>query len=359
MKKILWAVCAAILFGTTFFASITAEAGIVGGPNAMASHGGMASKLMPEVDGSGLVSPAVGSSGPQIQTLDPTLAAKYGLTTNPSEIGAFRTVCDVSHMAFDDPIVAPGRPGASHLHTFFGNTGVTSATTSQTLLSTGNSTCHGGTLNRSSYWVPAVIDTATGVPVKPRTAIIYYKQGYNIADSSIFVQVPQGLKVIAGSAMNSIDVRATNPWAESAYTWRCMSLTTGAPVIDSQQIPNCAVGTELWMLVTFPQCWDGVNLDSPDHKSHMAYPSGGRCPATHPKVIPEISYQIVYPYGAVTAKWRLASDMYDESLPGGRSAHGDYMMGWQQDIIQAWQRNCINGRRDCHADLLGDYRILQ
>ena len=22
----------------------------------------------------------------------------------------------------------------------------------------------------------------------------------------------------------------------------------------------------------FPQCWDGVNLDSPDHKSHMAYP---------------------------------------------------------------------------------------
>ena len=21
----------------------------------------------------------------------------------------------------------------------------------------------------------------------------------------------------------------------------------------------------------FPQCWDGVNLDAPDHKSHMAY----------------------------------------------------------------------------------------
>lgn len=38
----------------------------------------------------------------------------------------------------------------------------------------------------------------------------------------------------------------------------------------------------------FPTCWDGVNLDSPDHRSHVAYPesgtleSGGRCPSTHP-----------------------------------------------------------------------------
>jgi len=34
----------------------------------------------------------------------------------------------------------------------------------------------------------------------------------------------------------------------------------------------------------FPTCWDGVNVDSPDHKSHVAYPvngtfeTGGVCP---------------------------------------------------------------------------------
>src|SRR5262249_783754 len=30
--------------------------------------------------------------------------------------GAFRTSCDFSHMNFDDPIVFPRIPGASHLH---------------------------------------------------------------------------------------------------------------------------------------------------------------------------------------------------------------------------------------------------
>jgi hypothetical protein len=48
----------------------------------------------------------------------------------------------------------------------------------------------------------------------------------------------------------------------------------------------------------FPSCWDGKNLDSPDHKSHMAY-SGtgtgglgyGACPATHPIRVPQVMYE--------------------------------------------------------------------
>src|SRR5690349_3007618 len=83
---------------------------------------------------------------------------------------------------------------------------------------------------------------------------------------------PLALKMIAGDAMNSIDVRAANAWAGSPYTWKCVSPSLGYAVAEGQQIPDCAVGTELWMVVVFPQCWDGVNLDSPDHKSHMAYP---------------------------------------------------------------------------------------
>jgi hypothetical protein len=35
-------------------------------------------------------------------------------------------------------------------------------------------------------------------------------------------------------------------------------------------------------------CWDGKNLDSPDHQSHMyntvndAFANSGECPASHP-----------------------------------------------------------------------------
>ena len=32
---------------------------------------------------------------------------------------------------------------------------------------------------------------------------------------------------------------------------------------------SCAAG--LMVNVRFPTCWDGVNLDSPDHMSHVAY----------------------------------------------------------------------------------------
>jgi predicted xylan-binding protein with Ca-dependent carbohydrate-binding module/uncharacterized protein DUF1996 len=68
--------------------------------------------------------------------------------------GDFRTRCTPSHFAFDDPIVYPGQSGQSHMHVFFGNTGSNANSTSESLRTTGNSTCRGGTINRSSYWVP-------------------------------------------------------------------------------------------------------------------------------------------------------------------------------------------------------------
>ena len=48
-------------------------------------------------------------------------------------------------------------------------------------------------------------------------------------------------------------------------------------------------------------CWDGKNLDSPNHKDHVAYPStgpatflslGGTCPSTHPVRIPQLMYEV-------------------------------------------------------------------
>ena len=53
--------------------------------------------------------------------------------------------------------------------------------------------------------------------------------------------------------------------------------------------------------VFFPSCWDGVNLDSADHKSHMAYPIGeynnGYCPDTHPVHIISLFYELFAPTG--------------------------------------------------------------
>jgi hypothetical protein len=109
--------------------------------------------------------------------------------------------------------------------------------------------------------------------------------------------------------------------------------------------------------VFFPQCWDGVNLDSPDHKSHMAYANGG-CPASHPVPLPEFSMNIYYPITVAgqEANWRLSSDTY--SGPAGYSSHADWMNGWNQSIMETWVKNCDNPALDCHSHLLGDGRML-
>ena len=84
--------------------------------------------------------------------------------------GSFRTMCSLAKMAFDDPIVFPGQPGKSHLHMFFGNTAVSGNSTAASIKSTGNGTCKGGTLNRTAYWTPAMVDTKTGSVVMPDEA---------------------------------------------------------------------------------------------------------------------------------------------------------------------------------------------
>jgi hypothetical protein len=341
------------------FAPLGAYAGVIGGPNDHVGHS------MPEVLPLLAPPPARGEGYVRVQP-----SSDMGA---PSDIGAWRTTCTVSKMDFVDPIVFPGQYGLSHHHTFVGNTGVNERSTFTSLVSSGNSTCFGGIANRSVYWIPSMINTLTGAPVKPSVFLIYYKQGYYIADSTKIQPVPAGLKMIAGNAKNVLDVwqGGATAWVGSPYTWKCMSTALGYSLKTSQQIEACPTGAnQLWLSIAFPQCWDGVNLDSADHKSHMSNTVNGACPADHPVAIPELTYQIEFdlPAGTDTSKWRLSSDMYDDTSPGGRSAHADYMMAWPANDLQpdgnvrsfmeTLTKNCIQKRRDCHNNLLGDGRTL-
>jgi hypothetical protein len=50
--------------------------------------------------------------------------------------------------------------------------------------------------------------------------------------------------------------------------------------------------------------------------------------------------------------------MYDPSLPGGYSAHGDWFEGWDRMIAATFVKYCDQGSNDCHSHLLGDGRAL-
>jgi len=150
------------------------------------------------------------------------------------------------------------------------------------------------------------------------------------------------------------DGKAAGPSNERGY-WGCETYI-GHP----KAVPSCPAGENVVMFVQFPQCWNGKDLDSADHKSHMSYPVNGACPSTHPVAIPEISFNIYYavPAGSVSTKWRLSSDMYDKSLPGGYSAHGDWFEGWDRGVAETFVKNCDRVSKDCHSHLLGDGRTI-
>src|SRR5258708_3236802 len=66
---------------------------------------------------------------------------------------------------------------------------------------------------------------------------------------------------------------------------------------QSQGLTKTDCDVSLRAQIFFPSCWDGVNLDSADHKSHMAYPSqgdNGDCPSSHPVQLIALFYEIWY-----------------------------------------------------------------
>jgi len=296
---------------------------------------------MPLVD-SALI-PA-GSTGFDNLRLQPTTEQPFD---SPNDKGAFRVVCDYSHMNFDDAIVFPGQPWKAHLHAYFGNTGANYASTSESIRTTGNSTCTGGIMNRSAYWMPAIIDSSNNAPVKPRIAQMYYKHG-------VVQTIPRGLRMISGDMKRTTSV--STAWERKAW-FEC----NGVYANHQDNLIACGQGSELTLTVAFPPCWDGKNLDSPNHKDHMAFGENGVCPATHPKKLPTITMKTYYPVTKATgtATWRLSSDNYAKSgYNAGYSAHADFMMGWDEAIHKVTVDRCINPAKDCHAHLLGDGRMF-
>ena len=136
--------------------------------------------------------------------LDPAAIAGGAPTTGdePSTLSRadlvgvnFVESCRFSHQAPDDPIVFPGKPGASHQHTFVGNR-TTNAFSSFGSLRSGSTTC----LRRAdtaAYWVPTLYQGAT--PVFPQGATIYYRRG-TLAEVSPF---PNNLRMNRNRLMKS------------------------------------------------------------------------------------------------------------------------------------------------------------
>lgn len=278
--------------------------------------------------------------------------------------GAFRLICMPGHLAYDDPIVYPGEPGRSHLHQFFGNDGVNAFSTYETLRTTGESTC-GNKDNRSGYWIPAMLN-GKGQVVRPDYLQVYYKSRPKtdpiVSDPNHpqyqgqAVDLPRGLRYIFGYNMLAM----TGPADPNAMWFNCDgpgAVPGHYPTIAATNCPSA--GARLGATVYAPSCWDGVNLDSPDHRSHMAYasytPGYLKCPATHPFVIPQFTLGAWYQTDADVLNWHLSSDVMPgmPAKPGGTTFHADWFGAWDDTILRTWHDNCINRMLACSGANLG------
>lgn len=259
---------------------------------------------------------------------------------------AFRTQCRASHMSNDDPIVYPNQQGASHHHTIYGNTSVRYDSDLDNLPNEGNSTCNGGIANRTGYWVPSLIDTRESRPIVPWFINIYYKAGFS-GDIKPF---PVGLRMVAGR----MEATPDDPQDEQQEIVRymCNEVYTGR----QNHFPATCSG-DLLMMIQFPSCWDGVNLDSPNHKSHMAYPNGGSCPSTHPVKLPKVTQNVHWRVDDIK-HFKLSSDAYDPKKPGGYSGHSDWVLGWDPAIMKSIIDKCLNSGKNCGQNLLGNGQEL-
>ena len=324
------------------------------------------------VDTSTLPDAAPGTSQRLITT------AAYGIIDRGDGVGAMRTNCTGSHYAWADPIVSPGKPGNSHLHAFFGNTAINAFTEKPRETGGGapenagivpKSTCEGGTANLTGYWVPAMLKGDGQVVnfAQVRDAIqIYYKTThYDGGVANRTKPFPAGLRMIAGNA------RGTQLDTNKVY-WSCQPpigngswRADGSPTHYGRIPTDCPRGYAVQLSVKFPYCWDGRNLDSPDHKSHMAYAQGWPdrgCPPSHPVQLPAITEHIRWPSDGQTSTWYMSSDQMGSDvatrITPGTAAHADWFNGWEPEVMEQIVTNCLVPALDCQMNLIGNGSML-
>ncbi|KAL2865308.1 DUF1996 and WSC domain-containing protein [Aspergillus lucknowensis] len=241
-----------------------------------------------------------------------------------------------------DPIVDPGL-AAGHVHTIMGGSGFGFTMDYNQTQESQCSSCS-PKADKSNYWIPTLYYQAengsfTQVP-QNGGALIYYLQRPDPNNDTILAP-PKDLRMVAGSPY---DRKYKDTPEADARSYACLDYD-GPAREETNGLPNYNCPDGLRSQVFFPSCWDGVNYDSPDHRSHMAYPetyNGGACPASHPVKIVSIFIEVIWRTEYFEDMWYGDSQpfLFSNGDPTGYGFHGDFVNGWDVDILQEAINTC-------------------
>ncbi|KAL2129469.1 hypothetical protein VTI74DRAFT_7771 [Chaetomium olivicolor] len=226
------------------------------------------------------------------------LAAAAALCSRPAvaqfaQAAMMRFQCSQLVIERVDPLVNPGMLPSTHLHQSVGGNSFNATMTPGTYDPAEHSTCTTCSYKRvpqmgnlglkgkgdvTVYYIPSY---------GARTKVTTFKPGFRMLVGDAALRSHKGMqKQICHRCEHNIE---QNPFGGAPCTGE-----------DTPDFPDKPCPGGIRTTITFPTCWDGKNVDSSDHKSHIIYPksgsfeSTGLCPASHPVHLAQLMYEVMW-----------------------------------------------------------------
>lgn len=286
-------------------------------------------------------------------------AAQTPRPQDGASTGEFVTSCGVNANGLfnsDNVIVAPGvTNGAHHFHDYIGNQS-NNAFASDSDLANADTSCKDDGDKSTYYWPVLRLQNGTrerdadaagggtegnaGKIVTPKQVTLTFVGN---ARGKV-TAMPRLLRIITGDAKAFV-----NGTANANASWSC----TG---FEDRQLkdkyPVCPQGSDVVRTFRFQSCWDGANIDSANHRTHVAFQDAeGNCPGGF-KAIPQLVQRIVYGVDAPSLKDGgrtsplFAVDSFPEQLHKPVTDHGDFINVFDEGLMKD-AVDCINQGRKC------------
>ncbi|MGQ0716540.1 MAG: DUF1996 domain-containing protein, partial [Pseudonocardiales bacterium] len=220
----------------------------------------------------------------------------------------------------------------------------TNAFSTDESLHAAGTTCTNGDL--STYFWPVLRDTSKqgddalvngggldgnfGEILQPVTAQLEFRGN----PTSKVTAMPDDLTTIMGDAK-----AVTNGDANARAAWTC----TGFEDRTTTKYPLCPQGSQLVRILDFPSCWDGQNLDSANHRDHIAFPQQDGSCSGGTVTIPQLRITLTYDQ---PADRNFALDSFPDQRHNPATDHADFMAIMPETLLTQ-MADCINTGQTC------------